>query len=224
VRHNEDKLNVVLSQQVRWGVDTRTAGGSGRPGAAMAHASLHGCNAAVCFASLPQVRLLMTEPPLPHLLPLLPPLCRRPPHQDQPAAAGPPGAPAAAHQRLHHRHKGGAGQHAARAAGGLQSGLRGGVCALSLGPRQEMPACVLARAGVRSAECDVAKGLASCPQPNNCSRWWTSRLTLAGWRLLWRPWRWCNPSCRHVRLPALKRCIASITPCSIHRPVCQDPC
>ena len=34
VRHNEDKLNVALSQQVRWGVDTRTAGGSGRPGAA----------------------------------------------------------------------------------------------------------------------------------------------------------------------------------------------
>jgi activating signal cointegrator complex subunit 3 len=27
VRHNEDKLNVVLSQQVRWGVDARTAGG-----------------------------------------------------------------------------------------------------------------------------------------------------------------------------------------------------
>ena len=26
VRHNEDKLNVVLSQQVRWPVDTRTAG------------------------------------------------------------------------------------------------------------------------------------------------------------------------------------------------------
>ena len=29
VRHNEDKLNVVLAQQVRWGVDTRTAGGLG---------------------------------------------------------------------------------------------------------------------------------------------------------------------------------------------------
>ena len=36
VRHNEDKLNVVLSQQVRWGVDTRTAGGLGALGAGAA--------------------------------------------------------------------------------------------------------------------------------------------------------------------------------------------
>lgn len=51
VRHNEDKLNVVLAQQVRWAVDTRTAGEPGGASAVRAALPLPACDHPICEAS-----------------------------------------------------------------------------------------------------------------------------------------------------------------------------